>query len=324
MSIKYNEFGEVISVNGLTTGHHLGAPMQDALGTEEENSAYGTDLATIGSSENVVDDLQPEQGGSGGGSGGNTGGVDLVNEWGAGVGMFYGSYSFCGVDFVKSVTASYCTAVHDHAFAGSSVEAVNLGFRVSSIVNRPTCDLGEGAFMGCEKLRTVSVYYLDALDDHVFDGCKNLESVEMTIAVNQSGAVQNITIGDCAFRNCTKLTEFLSTNGGFNAKIIGNNAFEGCERLERVWVEYCEYVYMKAFAGCTSLTTVILDGETVCQVELDAFENTPMLTGEGHIYVRANMYEAYRAAYEAALDQLMPGFFDILFRKIEDYPEICG
>jgi hypothetical protein len=59
-------------------------------------------------------------------------------------------------------------------------------------------------------------------------------------------------------------------------------------------------------------------------VDFTALEETPMLTGQGHVYVHTAMYEYYRAGYEAALDTLMPGFFDILFRKIEDYPEICG
>lgn len=60
MSIKYNERGEVISVNGLTTGHFLGTPMQDALGTEEENSAYGTELKTVTRNENTVENKQVE------------------------------------------------------------------------------------------------------------------------------------------------------------------------------------------------------------------------------------------------------------------------
>lgn len=67
MSIKYNEFGEVISVNGLTTGQRLGAPMQDYIGTEEENSAYGTELSVVTRVENVVEDEQPKpQGGDDG------------------------------------------------------------------------------------------------------------------------------------------------------------------------------------------------------------------------------------------------------------------
>lgn len=59
MKIKYNELGEVVSVNGLTTGHHIGAPMQDALGTPEENSPYYEELCTVTKCYNTCDDMQP-------------------------------------------------------------------------------------------------------------------------------------------------------------------------------------------------------------------------------------------------------------------------
>lgn len=59
MHIKYNEFGEVISVNGLTTGHHIGAPMQDALGTPDTNCAYAEEMATVTYCCNTIDDCQP-------------------------------------------------------------------------------------------------------------------------------------------------------------------------------------------------------------------------------------------------------------------------
>ena len=37
------------------------------------------------------------------------------------------------------------------------------------------------------------------------------------------------------------------------------------------------------------------------------------------------MYEYYRAGYEPALEAAgFTRFFDIMFRKIEDYPDICG
>lgn len=48
MSIKYNEFGEVISVNGIITGHHLGTPMQDATPDKpEDNELYATERNTV-------------------------------------------------------------------------------------------------------------------------------------------------------------------------------------------------------------------------------------------------------------------------------------
>ena len=78
MSIKYNEFGEVISVNGITTGQHLGAPMQDAIAEKDsDNKAYATQVNTVTRVENCVDDAQPTAGGGSGGSGGG-GGKELI------------------------------------------------------------------------------------------------------------------------------------------------------------------------------------------------------------------------------------------------------
>ena len=58
--IKYNQFGEVVSVNGLTTGHHIGAPMQDALGSEVDNSPYGVEKQVVRPTcKQTNDELQP-------------------------------------------------------------------------------------------------------------------------------------------------------------------------------------------------------------------------------------------------------------------------
>lgn len=80
MSIKFNEFGEVISVNGITTGQHIGTPIQDALAElPEHNQAYSEEVFTVTSVENTIVDAQPTQPGSGSsGSGGSS--VASVSE----------------------------------------------------------------------------------------------------------------------------------------------------------------------------------------------------------------------------------------------------
>ena len=57
--MKYNQFGEVVSVNGLTTGQHLGAPMQDAIDTAENNKPYATQTNTVTRVSNTIDDYNP-------------------------------------------------------------------------------------------------------------------------------------------------------------------------------------------------------------------------------------------------------------------------
>lgn len=57
--MKYNQFGEVVSVNGLTVGQHLGTPMQDALGSAEDNAQYAIAKQTVTRNKNVIEDEQP-------------------------------------------------------------------------------------------------------------------------------------------------------------------------------------------------------------------------------------------------------------------------
>lgn len=82
--IKYNQFGEVVSVNGLTTGHHIGAPMQDAIGTPEENQLYVEELSTVrnGVETPCLDEPQNTNDGGSGGSGGNNNElVIIIKSW---------------------------------------------------------------------------------------------------------------------------------------------------------------------------------------------------------------------------------------------------
>ena len=67
MSIKYNKFGEVVSVNGIVTGHHLGAPMQDAKPKRpEDNDVYATEMSvqtTIPNSDELLEEQPKPMGG---------------------------------------------------------------------------------------------------------------------------------------------------------------------------------------------------------------------------------------------------------------------
>lgn len=110
-----------------------------------------------------------------------------------------------------------------------------------------------------------------------------------------------------------------------NVTNIANSDFAGFTGLLSADFPVVTNVGYSAFDGCTELSALILrTTEKVCAIAWYAFVDTPMLTGEGHIYVPSSMYESYRTAYEAEIDELAPGFFDILFRKIEDYPDITG
>lgn len=64
--ITYNEFGEVVAVNGIITGHNIGTPMQDAKPEKpEDNECYAEERCTITNACNTVLDAQPKPSGGG-------------------------------------------------------------------------------------------------------------------------------------------------------------------------------------------------------------------------------------------------------------------
>jgi hypothetical protein len=116
-----------------------------------------------------------------------------------------------------------------------------------------------------------------------------------------------------------------------NATVVEDNAFSGCEKLVAIDLPKVTSIGSLAFYGCTSLETLILrTTETVCVIDLTAFDNSGFLqnlqgTNNGYIYVPAVMYEYYRVGYEQPLASVLgEGAFDRIVRKIEDYPEICN
>jgi hypothetical protein len=150
------------------------------------------------------------------------------------------------------------------------------------------------------------------------DGCISLKSVYLPNV---------ITIGDYAFLQCESL-ENLVLDGGVHSHsvslTIGYQAFAHCTSLAKVDIDQMVTIDEEAFSDCANLTALVLRYNGVCSINLFSLGNTPAMEGAGHIYVPSNFYENYREVYEPQIDQLIPGFFDILFRKIEDYPEICG
>lgn len=167
------------------------------------------------------------------------------------------------------------------------------------------------AFKNCQYITGIDLPSATSVGEEAFFSCQNLISVDISSATS---------IGEGAFNSCLSLTSVNMPS----VTSIGMGAFIGCRALEKADLPSVTSIGQQAFGSCTALRTVILrTAETVCVADLTAFEGTPLLKGTGHIYVPSSMYEYYRAGYEAAVNVDMPGFFDILFRKIEDYPEIC-
>lgn len=241
--------------------------------------------------------------------------VSFANAWKVEHEAFRACYNLTSVNIPEVTHIEYNAFDSCIALQNISIPNVliieNSAFEGCSALTKirlPKCvDVLFGAFNGCESLAEITAANLESLGAYAISGCTSLTNIDFPL-------ITMVTTG--AFMGCTALK---SINIPAVTTIIADAFFE-CTSLEIINLPKVTSIGAKAFYGCSKLKAVVLrTTETVCVAELSAFTDTPMLTGQGHIYVPAAMYEYYRAGYEAALDQLMPGFFGILFRKLEDY-----
>jgi hypothetical protein len=267
-----------------------------AIGNAIRAKTGGTEELTL---DQMVTEIEGIEGGSGGGSDGSTHWENLYINGVA-------EYALYGCKSLHTVNIGNVIRIGTHGFS----KCKNL----TEIRIENNAIIDDYAFSECENLKTLnSQGSLLNVGRNAFERCVSLKNIDLTFTNN---------IGIYAFNNC----ESLPYVRNISMQRINENAFFGCRSLTTADFEQVSTIEAGAFCFCESLSALILrTTEDVCVADFSAFEETPMLTGEGHIYVPAAMYEYYRAGYEPALEQGgMGGFFDILFRKIEDYPEICG
>ena len=97
---------------------------------------------------------------------------------------------------------------------------------------------------------------------------------------------------------------------------VDTMAFQNCRNLETVEFGAVATFYDRVFVGASSLKAVIFRTTAgVCVATPETLTDSPLLTGGAFVYIPTSMWDAYAAAY---------GDYMAIFRKIEDYPEICG
>jgi hypothetical protein len=306
-----------------------------AIGDAIRAKTGKTDELTL---DQMVTEIEGIEGGNSGGGGSGGGGEELAAEL------------IEGVTVLKNAVAK---SVVDYGFYRSALTNVdlpnvktvgNLSFgdcgRLETIDLPSAENIGAGAFSSCSVVKTINLENAKTIGKEAFSGCSSLNYFTAIMAEEiGEGAFRyclNLrsvylgsatTIDSCAFESCSSL-ETIS----IPATSIYTYAFERCSKLKTVNLNNCTEIGAYAFSGCESLAALILrTTETVCVIEFTAILNTGIAddnglpTGEGFIYIPTSMFDAYRAAYEPAFEALgAAGLFDILFRKIEDYPEICG
>ena len=136
--------------------------------------------------------------------------------------------------------------------------------------------------------RTITTYTnnrVQSIGGSALYGCSALTSVDFPAAT---------TIGSSAFNNCPKLT---SVNLPI-ATTIGNSAFSNCSALTSVDFPAATTIGSSAFSYCPKLTSVVLrKTDTICTLSgTSAFNNTPIKSGTGYIYVPDALVDQYKAA----------------------------
>lgn len=116
------------------------------------------------------------------------------------------------------------------------------------------------------------------------------------------------------FRQCTSAT---SVNLPVCTSIAAN-AFQKDALIEKMDFPMVSSIAATAFDQCSALTAVILRVNKVCTLaNVSAFNNTPIKSGTGYIYVPASLVNSYKSASNWST-------YAAQIRAIEDYPEICG
>ena len=113
------------------------------------------------------------------------------------------------------------------------------------------------------------------------------------------------SIGEYAFRYCSALT----TADFPVATSIGAYAFRDCSALTTADFPVATSIGINAFDGCRLLTSLTLTKNQVATLSsTNAFQNTPIASGTGYIYVPDNLVDQYKKATNWATyaNQILP------------------
>lgn len=189
------------------------------------------------------------------------------------------AYAFYGCTNLKKVYCPNVTKCGYTPWYGSSIEEIDLPKLTNPIGGVSSSATGYHIFKGNASLKKLNVPSIT--DNLVLDGCSSLEELKLNVySISRQ----------YAFRDCTSLKKLDLQN----CKTIGTSSTN-----------------YSIFRGCSALEILILRSNSVCQLLLTGFSNTP------YIYVPASLVDSYKAdsAWSTYADRI---------RAIEDYPEICN
>ena len=139
-------------------------------------------------------------------------------------------------------------------------------------------------FYQCSSLLSVNLPCVTSISYSAFSNCTSLQSVSAPSA---------LSIGQAAFSNCYSLQSV-----SFEAlTAIGQSVFNGCSSLVSAEFPSLQQIGSEAFSSCLLLTSLTIGSSSLCTISsTNAFANTPIANGTGHIYVPTSLYSQYITA----------------------------
>lgn len=208
-----------------------------------------------------------------------------------------GAFAYC-YD-LTSISLPAVTTISNAAFIGcTSLTGVNIPSATS---------IGASSFNGCTSLTRVSLSKVAGnIGSNAFYRCGNLVSIDIPLVTNIDG--------HSAFNQCTSLTRI---SFPLVTSVLGANAFSQCTSLVDVSLPLVTSIGVNAFMSCpftrldlpacksignyalrqTNLSTLILrNTEQVATLGTRVFDNTPIASGTGYIYVPDELVDGYKSA----------------------------
>lgn len=143
------------------------------------------------------------------------------------------------------------------------------------------------------------------LRNYALQNCHNLKYANLPFVSS---------MGSYTFQNCESLKEVNIPM----VKALTTYCFRECAALEKIDLHVVSSIANRAFRRCVLLETVIIRTGSVCPIsEVAVFQETPIESGTGFVYVPKNLVEEYKVATNWTV-------YANQFRAIEDYPEITG
>lgn len=182
-------------------------------------------------------------------------------------------YAFRGTD-LETIVANGAEKLGKYCFADSNLQKVDFpnvveeyyAFNNTPIISAylPELDYAQSGFYNCDRLSSIDIPNLRAMDYEVFSGCSSLTQELKLTKLESFGNKAfagsyfksiclpkcNEILKDYAFENCAAQEIVLN-----NATTLGNNAFFNCKNLENLYVPKVKGLGSN-FEGCTSLKMI--------------------------------------------------------------------